>query len=232
MAEKKPKLLKGNTPRGIFRYPALTKPDYGNDQFPKPDGEYKVQLVLTTEEAQPLINKLQAEYDKAIEAAEEAFKGLKVEQRKKLKEVTKNDLYSTEYDQETEEPTGNLIFKFSMKASGVSKRDQKPWTRKPAIFNAKGVALKNPPNIWGGTEGKVSFEASPYFIPGTGAAGLSLRLQAVQILELVSEGSRSASSFGFGQEEGYDEANEFPEDDQDNDDGGSNTGTTDESDEF
>lgn len=231
MADKRPKLFKGISPRGIFRFPSLTKPDYGNDKFPKPDGEYKVQLVLTEEEAAPLIAKLTPEYEKAIEAAEEEFKGLKVEQRKKLKEVAKNDLYATEYDQETEEPTGNLIFKFSMKASGVNKKKEK-WTRKPAIFNAKGVALKNPPNIWGGSEGKVSFEASPYFIPGTGAAGLSLRLTAVQLLELVSEGSRSASSYGFGQEDGYDEADEFPSESSDGDSEGSDSNDSDQPDEF
>jgi hypothetical protein len=222
MADKRPKLFKANTPRGIFKYPALTKPDFGNEKFPKPDGEYKVQLVLTEDEAAPLIKKLQPEYEKAMEAAEAEFKTLKVEQRKKLKEVTKNDLYATEYDQETEEPTGNLIFKFTMKASGKNKKGES-WTRKPSIFNAKGISLKNPPSIWGGSEGIVAFEASPYFIPGTGAAGLSLRLQAVQLLELVSEGSRSASSFGFGQEEGYEEADEMPSGDS-SDDAGESTG--------
>jgi len=232
MADKRPKLFKGISPRGVFRFPSLTKPDYGNEKFPKPDGEYKVQLVLTEEEAQPLIDKLTPEYEKAIEAAEEEFKKLKVEQRKKLKEVTKNDLFQTEYDQETEEPTGNLIFKFSMKASGKNKKGEQ-WTRKPAIFNAKGVALKNPPNIWGGSEGKVSFEASPYFIPGTGAGGLSLRLSAVQLLELVSEGSRSASSYGFGQEEGYDDADEFPSESPDDaSEGSSKSDSSEDEDEF
>jgi hypothetical protein len=232
MADKRPKLFKGNTPRGVFVFPALTKPDFGNEKFPKPDGEYKVTLKYTEEDAQPLIDMLQAEYDKAIEAAEAEFAKLPVGTRKKLKEVTKNDLYQTEYDKETEEPTGNVLFKFTMKASGTNKKGER-WTRKPSIFNAKGVALKNPPNIWGGSEGIVAFEANPYFIPGTGAAGLSLRLQAVQLLELVSEGSRSASSFGFGEEEGYDEANEMPSGDSAGDAGGEPAGAaSDTPDEF
>lgn len=211
--DKKPKIFQGTTPAGTFQFPALSKPDYGNEKFPKPAGEYKVSLVLTEDEAQPLIDKLTKEYEKAIEAAEEEFEKLPIGSRKKLKEVTRNDLFSTEYDKDTEEPTGNLIFKFKMTASGKNKKGD-AWTRKPSVFDAKGTVLKNVPNIWGGTIGKVSFQASPYFIPGTGAAGLSLRLQAVQVIDLVSEGSRSASSFGFGAEAGYEASSdeEFPED--------------------
>lgn len=208
--DKKPKLIKGTTPRGSFVYPALTKPDYGNEAFPQPDGVYKVNLRLSEEEAEPLIKKLQPIWDQAEVDGQAAFDALPVANRKKLKNgFQMNDMYETEYDKETEEPTGYVIFKFKMKASGENKKKER-WTRKPGIFNAKGVALKNPPNIWGGTEGKVSYEVSPYFIAGQGQAGISLRLQAVQILELVSEGSKSASSYGFGEEDGYDEADEFP----------------------
>lgn len=95
------------SPKGTFRYPALTKPDYGNDQFPKPAGEYKVQLILTESNAQSLIEKLQPLYDAAISEGQAKFKELKVEQRKKLGELKQNDLFATEYDQDTEEPTGN-----------------------------------------------------------------------------------------------------------------------------
>lgn len=196
------------TPKGTFRYPALTKPDFGNDQFPKPNGEYKVQLILSEAEAQSLIEKLQPLYDAAISEGQAKFKELKVEQRKKLGELKQNDLFATEYDQDTEEPTGNLIFKFTMMASGISKKDGKKWERKPAVFDAKGKPLKDV-SIWGGTEGKIAFECNPYFIPGTGAAGLKLRLKAAQIINLVSGGGGNSGSFGFGEEEGY-EAEDTP----------------------
>lgn len=211
MADKKPKNFSSTTPRGIFRYPALDKPDYGNEQFPKPDGEYKVQLILSREAAEPLIAKLQPIYNKAIADGEAEFGKLKVEQRKKLKELKANDLFSPEYDKETEEETGNVIFKFTMQASGKNKKGE-PWSRKPAVFDAKGKPMLKVPQIWGGTEGKVSFEASPYFIPGTGAAGLKLRLQAVQIIDLVSGGQRDAGAYGFGEEDGYEAGEDQPED--------------------
>jgi hypothetical protein len=208
--DKKPAVVKGTTPRGVFVFPAVTAPDYGNAAFPKPDGEYKVNLRLTEEEAEPLIKKLTPIYEQAHKDGQEAFEALPVANRKKLRNgFQMNDMHETEYDKETEEPTGYVIFKFKSKASGKNKKGD-TWTRKPGIFNAKGVALKNPPQVWGGTEGKVSYSVNPYFIPGTGVAGISLRLEAVQILELVSAGSKSASAYGFGQEDGYDEADEFP----------------------
>lgn len=205
MADKKFKLPSFTSPRGTFRYPALSKPDYGTESFPKPDGEFKVTLILSQAAAEPLIAKLKPIYDAAIEGGKEKFKDLKIEARKKLKEVTEQPLFAEEYDKETEEPTGNVLFTFKMAASGTSKKDGSRWSRKPAIFDAKGKPLtgSNIPDIWGGTEGKVSFEASPYFIPGTALAGLKLRLQAVQVIDLVSGGQRNAGAYGFGEEDGF-----------------------------
>lgn len=202
MANKKPKNPEFVSPRGTFRYPKLNEPDYGTENFPKPDGEYSVRLILTEADAQPLVDQLQPHLDAAVEEAQAKFKELPVATRKKLKEVTVNDLYQIEYDPETEEATGNVIFKFAMKASGKTK-DGKEWSRKPAIFDSKGKRLAKPEPIWGGTEGKVAFEVRPYFIAGTGAAGLKLGLNAVQIIELVSGGGRDAEGYGFGAEDGY-----------------------------
>lgn len=209
---KRPKNVTGTTPRGVFKFPHLNKPDYGNEAFPKPNGEYKVQLILSEADAQPLIDKLQPIHDKAVEDGKEEFSKLKVEARKKLKELAVNDMYSIEYDRDTEEPTGNVIFKFTMAASGKSKKGD-TWTRKPALFDAKGKPMLKCPDIWGGTEGRVSFEVSPYFIPGTGAAGIKLRLNAVQIIDLVSGGQRDAGAYGFGEEDGYEADDSAPADD-------------------
>jgi hypothetical protein len=206
--DNKPKPFKGRTPRGVFRFPALVEADYGNKEFPKPDGEYKVGVILTEEQAAPLLEKLAPAIEEAQAQAAEEFAQLAVATRKKLGNYTWNDVYQVEYDKETEEPTGRLIFNFKMKASG--KRTNKAtgktetWTRKPTLFDAKGQPLKGKlPAIWGGTEGVVAFVTRPYFIPGTGAAGLSLQLDAVQIIELRSGGDRSADSYGFEEEEGY-----------------------------
>jgi hypothetical protein len=197
------------SPKGVFRYPALDKPDYGNEQFPKPNGEYKVQLVVSPDVADELLKKIQPLFDQAVTEGEELFAKLPIASRKKLGELTVNDLVSVIYDKETEEPTGEVFFKFSTAASGVNAKKEK-WTRKIALFDAKGKPIAKAPAIWGGTVGKVSFEAAPYFVPGTGTAGLKLYLTAAQIIDLVAGGSRGASEFGFGEEEGY-EGSSTPE---------------------
>src|SRR5262249_1611547 len=129
-----------------------------------------------------------------------------VAQRKKLGKPQANALYTVVYDKETEEETDEVFFKFSMKASGLYRKGPKEgqrWNRKPVIYDARGQRIVNVPAIWGGTVGKVAFEASPYFVPAPAACGLKLSLVGVQILELVTAGERSAESLGFKAEEGY-----------------------------
>ncbi|MGH0299332.1 hypothetical protein [Sinorhizobium meliloti] len=209
----KKKLPNFTTPRGSFVYPKLSEPDYGSKEYPKPEGEYSLKLRMSLDEAEAWLGQknkegttLQAAYDEAMAEGEVAFDKLAVATRKKLGEIKKNDLYTVVYDEQTEEPTGDVEFKFSMKASGEFKqgpRAGKKWSRKPDLFDARGKKIGTGVNIWGGSEGKVSFAASPYFIPGTGAAGLKLMLGGVQVIELVTNGSRSADSYGFGAEEGF-----------------------------
>lgn len=206
--EQRPKPVQIVSPKGTFRFPKLSEPDYGNEKFPKPDGEYSVQLILRLDspEAIHLISKLSPLHEQAVAEAKEAFSKLPVATRKKLKEVTINDPVNVLYDKDTEEETGEVFFKFAMKASGERKKGPKAgtrWERQPVVFDAKGKRLDPIPEIWGGTVGKVSASVTSYFIPGTGAAGIKLNLEGVQILDLVKSGGRSASSLGFGEEEGY-----------------------------
>ena len=232
--EAKKTLPSFTTPRGAFVYPKLNEPDYGSKDYPKPEGEYSLKLRMSQADADEFVNSkgkdgrsLQELYDEALREAERQFGELKVESRKKLGSVKPNDLFTIMYDQETEEPTGEVEFKFKMKASGELKKGPRAgqlWSRRPELFDARGVKMKGVvkrdtkgnivkdtagkpvyvfPNIWGGSEGKVSFAVRDYFVAGTAAAGLSLLLSAVQIIELISEGSRSADSYGFGEEEGY-----------------------------
>lgn len=209
MADRKNR-IKMTSARGRFKFPKLNEPDYGSKDYPNPDGSYKTKIVYDAEDPsfKEMIAKLKPYHEAAIENARAAFKELKVETRKKLGDITINDLFTTLYDKETEEPTGEVEMTFSMKASGVVKkgpRAGKKWTRKPTIFDAKGKPMLKTPDIWGGTVGKVSFSFDPdgYFVSGTGACGISFSLEAVQIIDLVSGGTRQASDFGFEEEEGY-----------------------------
>lgn len=196
------------TPKGIFAFPSLDKPDYGKEPYLKPEGQYKVSLIMDKDDpaTQAFLEALKPHYEEAIAEGEEAFKKLSVALRKKYGKLTVNDLYVERYDKETEEPTGEIEFRCAMDASGEFKTGPKKgekWTRKPLVFDAKGNRIKDVPEVWGGTEGKLRVQLRPYFIAGSGTAGLKLGLLAAQIIHLVEGGERSAEGFGFGEEEGF-----------------------------
>ena len=90
-----------------------------------------------------------------------------------------------------------------MKAKGMD-RDGRAWSATPALFYATGAPVKDREalrGMWSGTTGRVSFEACPFFQPALGA-GITLRLKAVQIIDLVESGG-SAGAYGFQEEAGW-----------------------------
>jgi len=56
--------------------------------------------------------------------------------------------------------------------------------------------------VWGGTVGKVSYVIVPWYVPSLGF-GVRLQIEAVQVINLVTRGERSAEAYGFSAEEGY-----------------------------
>lgn len=204
MADNARKMTKLNTPKATAKWPKLTEPDYGNAQFPKPDGEFSVKLIW--DESDPKFQAFQAKMQPVLDRAEAAgqakFDALPKAQRVKLGSMKLNPLFTPLYDAD-EEPTGQVELKLSMKAGGVVKkgpREGKRWARKPALFDALGRPIKSKVEIWGGSEliCQVSFEEEGYFIPGSGAAGVKLQLEAVQIITLRQGGDKAASDYGFG----------------------------------
>jgi len=211
--QKKPKRPTYISPKGVFKYPSLTKPDFGTEEYPKPDGEFKTRLIVPAAEAQPLIDKLMPEWQKAIEEGQVEFAKLPIANRKKLGSLKEQMFYEEEYagEEGEEQPTGNVIFNFKTKYKITDKKTKEVRYNKIGLFDSKQKPLPDNTAIYGGTIGKVAFQASPYFVAGQGMAGLTLRLSAAQVIELVGPGARSASSYGFGQEDGY-EAEDQPGD--------------------
>ena len=171
------------TDTGIARYPWLNYPD---DQYSKP-GDYKLGLILTKEQAAPLIKKIQDTISKAKELAN----------GKKTKAAALP--YREELDDQ-DQPTGNLVFNFKQK-SKINLKDGTQADMKPMVVDAKGRRLTNE-QIWGGTKCKVSALLIPYFMAGNGY-GCSLRLKAVQIIDLVSGKDGDMGKHGFKEEKGY-----------------------------
>lgn len=185
------------SPKGVFRFPKLTEPD---TKF-KAEGEYSVNVVFDA--SLPEVKKLMAMCDKEAAASLASAKEKAKTPAEAKKWETKYLPYKEVEDDETGEPTGEVAFKFTMKASGVSKKTGKPWTRKPVLFDAKGRRITDDINIGGGTEGKISFEVIPYAPTTTVGASVKLALEAVQIIDLKSWGEKSADQYGFGAEDGY-----------------------------
>lgn len=192
---KRSNYIKMVSPKGVFVFPKLNEPDTKFNAA----GEYSVKLSLRAEDpaTQAFIAKLAPIHENSIKAAEVAFKALKPEARKKLGSVSVNDFFVTKLD-ENEQPTGLVEFNFKMAAK---KADGSP--RRPQILDASLNLLKTPPQIWGGTAGRVAFAVNEdgYFIPGSGAAGIKFYLDSVQIIDLRTGGGVPS---GFAKEDGFD----------------------------
>ena len=179
--------IKGVTEVGKAIYPHLNKPD---TRFQK-EGVYKVTLELSPLNAKNLLKHI----DDGIKLATKDSKSNKTAQLP----------YKTDEN-------GNMQFNFKCKASGVSKTGQN-WEQKPKVFDSKGTPISKDILVWGGTTMKVAYEIIPYSNNMLGS-GVSLRLKAVQVHELVSGGGASADSYCFKEEaNGYvaETVDSFPE---------------------
>lgn len=201
MAEDRKKLPTFTTPKAATKWVTLNKP---STNF-KAEGEYQVVILLPegSDEAQSLVAKLTEAHTAAVEAAR---KELAADPKKKaeLKNMKVADLpFSKDLDKDTGDETGNLKFNFKAKASGVRKADKSEWHFKPPVYDSKGKPLSDSVKIFAGSVVKVAYQLNPFYTTKVGA-GISLKLQAVQILELRSGAGRDAAAYGFGQEDGFD----------------------------
>lgn len=212
----KSKRVRITTPKGIAKFPRLSSPD---TKF-NPDGEYRVILLLDPEKDKEFLDELDAMADAAVQKAQE-------ENKRYRKLIQRQEPYKMELDQDGEE-TGLVEVKFKMRAR-VKSKDGKEYNFAPALFDAQGKPIDPTKiNIGGGSIIRVNFTPNPYFVAATKTAGISLQLNAVQVLELVQYNGGDAASFGFEQEEGFsiddidstvDDSDDFIDDvDDDNDD--------------
>lgn len=188
-------LLKGTTPAGIAIYPWLGKPD---TKFNK-DGEYRIKLKLEGEAAATFKAKLEELHGTAVAKMEkEVTEAMPPAKRKAFKMKVVDAPFKPVFDDEGNE-TDAIEVTFKQKA--VIKLKDGPKEVGPiALFDAKGKPFKGA--VYGGSKVKVAFEALPFYGASIGA-GLTLRLGAVQVLELVTGGQQSAAGYGFGEEEGF-----------------------------
>jgi hypothetical protein len=134
---------------------------------------------------------MQAEIDEFMaQAYDEA---LKETGKEKVKEA--NPPYVIDSD------AGTITVSFKAKASG-KREDGSPWKFRPAMFDAKGDSV-DPDEMRVGTDSVLRASYTPRtFYTALVGAGVSLRLQATQLLKLV-EFQATAASHGFEKEDAY-----------------------------
>jgi hypothetical protein len=196
----------GISPTGMAQYPYLNKPD---TKF-NADGEYKVSLLLGGDESESLRDRIdgmtaaqgevvRAELQDKINQAKTGADKAKL--KKSLDNLTTNVPYDGAVD-DNGDFNGEYVFKFKTKASFKDKKTGKTITRAIKLFDAKKNVTTAA--VFGGSRIKVAYEIAPYFVSGSGAYGVSLRINAIQIIELSQGGGGgNASAYGFGEEDGF-----------------------------
>ena len=171
------------TPVGIARHPHLNRPDTKFADQNKPDGDYKVILEMSSEDAEPFIKEIEAMFADFLAAK-------KAETRKdKLTIATPPWI----------ENDGTVQFKLKVYATWKPDKDGTKKSRAPKLFSKDGGATDN---IASGTKMQIAVE--PYFWPGPGrpmgtkGCGITLQPKAVMIHDLVTWGDGgSAQAYGF-----------------------------------
>lgn len=204
MASKPKKTYITLTARGTAKYPHLVKPD---TKF-KTDGEYKVDLIVPSKVAQPLIEKLTALYDEGFKESAKALS-------KKDREAIKQPMPFVREKDDEGEPTGNIIFKLRKNAKGKNKDGEVVDRVVPLADSLGRDVRKKVKSIYGGSELIVAFNPDVW-TNAKGEVGLKLYIVAVQIVKLVAQGQ---GGFQFGQVEGGFTADDA-EDENENEDNG------------
>lgn len=173
------------TPKGVAVWPHLNKPD---TKF-NAEGEYTVKLRLPAAEATGLIAQL--------EKIRDDYKDEAAKQDPKVARYNLAPVYDEEVDDQGN-LTGNYLFKFKQKAI-IKTRKGDTLRMKVALFDAQRQPTSA--QVGGGSIIKVAGVAFGYAMPTTKMVGVSLRPEAVQIIELQQRGGNAAAMFDV--EDGY-----------------------------
>jgi len=161
-----------------------------------PLGDYAINLQLPEAKAVEMSEKLEALVQAKFHEA--------IKEDPRLKNtLSTHPVCSPVLDRDTGDDTGDVEFKFKLKAK-VQKRDGTYYDQQPVVLDAKKVPMDSSILIGNGSRVKVAFEPITYVMPSTKKAGVSLRLKAVQVLDLVEYGNEATSV--FDEEDGFEAA--------------------------
>lgn len=185
----KQELRKVVTATGTARYASLLT----TEKFKKEDGSMEDTGKFTT---QVKFDPTETERLKGILMEEWSRFEKTIDPKKRAKMKIEPNIGIKETDD------GEEYFKFSMKKD-IKCRDGSIFTKSVPIFDsAKNSIADALESIGNGTKMKVAFECNPFVMTATNY-GVSLRLSAIQIIELHTYGGANAESFGFEEADGF-----------------------------
>ncbi len=171
---------------GTAKYCFLNEP---SKRFKPEFGEYICDTVVSDEVAERVKAQLRPIYEEELKAMMDV----------EGKEIKKADLPFVEGED------GNIIKMKIKRKAGGRRLDGTTYTlSSPALYDAQGKPLPEDVKVWGGSKVNVAFRPKFYYVASIGF-GVSLELQAVQVIELNNGGvsNIAAEAFGFTSEEGY-----------------------------
>jgi hypothetical protein len=184
------------SPVGTAVYPYLITPDIKHD----PDGVFKVDVSVPKELAEDFVATLEGTLDQWFKTE------LNTTQQKTL---AKKPVFNLEYSRPeypegditederqairaAHEPmeTGNLLFRCKMKAKFTTRKGE-IYEQQPIVVDADtGARITD--SVWTGSTIRVKGQIVPYTNAAAQVAGLSLRMKAVQVIDLVTGEGGSA----------------------------------------
>ena len=188
------------SPKAPCSYPWLNTPDTAFNQ-----NHFKVNIILDPDNNEAHAAFV-ADLEEKMEASrKDAVKTLEAQGGKgkaKLKKLAAAPVLTPEYDDEGDE-TGRLIVRFKQ-AKLVQYKDNKTGEKKtfdatPVFLDVSGKKLKEVPSIFGGSVLQINSPAYTYYAESSVTYGITLKINAVRIVEL-SDGS-SNKDYGFGDDD-------------------------------
>ena len=172
--------------KGTAKYCHLNEP---NKRFNAEFGVWSCDLVVSSEQAEVLKQTLRPLYEEELQKAQDANPGKEIKQAQKP------------FDEQSD---GTSLVRIKRKGGG-RRADGTTYTlSSPALYDSAGKPLPEDVQIWGGSKMNVAFRPNFWYIPALGF-GVSLDLEAVQVIELANGGvsNVAAEAFGFTEEEGF-----------------------------
>ncbi len=170
---------------GTAKYCHLNEP---NKRFNAEFGVWSCDLVVGSDQAERLKQSIRPLYEEELQKVQEANPGKEIKQAQKP------------FDEQAD---GTYLVKIKLKGGG-RRPDGTTYQLSIALFDSAGKPLPKDVQVWGGSKMNVAFRPNFWYTASLGF-GVSLDLQAVQVVQLADGGisGQAAEAFGFTEEEGF-----------------------------